>query len=86
MQDGETIALGGLILDNRNNARNGIPVLSDIPVIGSLFRTDSRQNGRTELLVLLSPKIVRNAKEARDMTDDLRDRMRLVKPLESRAR
>jgi hypothetical protein len=36
--------------------------------------------------VLLSPKIVRNAKEARDMTDDLRDRMRLVKPLEPRAR
>ena len=86
VQDGETIALGGLILDNRNTARNGIPVLSDIPVVGSLFRTDSRQNGRTELLVLLSPKIVRNAKEARDMTDDLRDRMRLVRPLETRAR
>jgi general secretion pathway protein D len=86
VQDGETIALGGLILDNQNNARNGIPVLSDIPVVGSLFRTDTRKNSRTELLVLLSPRIVRNAKEARDMTDDLRDRMRLVKPLEPRAR
>jgi general secretion pathway protein D len=86
VQDGETIALGGLILDNQNNARNGIPVLSDIPVVGSLFRTDTRKNSRTELLVLLSPRIVRNAKEARDMTDDLRDRMRMVKPLEPRAR
>jgi general secretion pathway protein D len=86
VQDGETIALGGLILDNQNNARSGIPVLSNIPVVGALFRTDTRKNARTELLVLLSPKIVRNAKEARDMTDDLRDRMRLVKPLEPRAR
>ena len=86
VQDGETIALGGLILDNQNNTRSGIPVLSNIPVVGSLFRTDTRKNSRTELLVLLSPKIVRNAKEARDMTDDLRDRMRLVKPLEPRAR
>jgi general secretion pathway protein D len=86
VQDGETIALGGLILDNQNHTRAGIPVLSDIPVVGSLFRTDTRKNARTELLVLLSPKIVRNAKEARDLTDDLRDRMRLVKPLEPRAR
>jgi len=86
VQDGETIALGGLILDNQTNDRSGIPVLSSIPVVGSLFRTDTRKFGRTELLVLLSPKIVRNAKEARDMTDELRDRMRLVKPLEPRAR
>jgi general secretion pathway protein D len=86
VQDGETIALGGLILDNQTNDRSGIPVLSSIPVVGSLFRTDTRKYGRTELLVLLSPKIVRNAKEARDMTDELRDRMRLVKPLEPRAR
>jgi general secretion pathway protein D len=86
VQDGETIALGGLILDNQNSSRNGIPVLSDIPVVGGLFRTDARKNSRTELLVLLSPKIIRNVKEARDITDELRDRMRLVKPLEPRAR
>jgi general secretion pathway protein D len=86
VQDGETVALGGLILDNQNSSRNGIPVLSDIPVVGGLFRTDARKNSRTELLVLLSPKIVRNVKEARDITDELRDRMRLVKPLEPRAR
>jgi general secretion pathway protein D len=86
VRDGETIALGGLILDNQNTSRNGVPLLSEIPVVGGLFRTDTRKNARTELLVLLSPRIVRNAKEARDMTDDLRDRMRLVKPLEPRAR
>jgi general secretion pathway protein D len=86
VRDGETIALGGLILDNQNTSRNGVPLLSEIPVFGGLFRTDTRKNARTELLVLLSPRIVRNTKEARDMTDDLRDRMKLVKPLEPRAR
>jgi len=86
VRDGETIALGGLILDNQNTSRNGVPLLSEIPVFGGLFRTDTRKNARTELLVLLSPRIVRNTKEARDMTEDLRDRMKLVKPLEPRAR
>jgi general secretion pathway protein D len=86
VRDGETIALGGLILDNQNTSRSGVPLLSEIPVFGGLFRTDTRKNARTELLVLLSPRIVRNTKEARDMTDDLRDRMKLVKPLEPRAR
>jgi general secretion pathway protein D len=84
VQDGETIALGGLITNNMNNAKSGLPILSDIPVLGSLFGTSSRSNARTELLVLLTPRIIRNAKEARDMTDDLRNRMRAVRPLESK--
>jgi general secretion pathway protein D len=84
VQDGETIALGGLIIDNRNNSRSGVPVLSDIPILGALFRTTTKSNARTELLVLLTPRIVRNAQEARGMTDELRERMRTVKPLEPR--
>ena len=85
VQDGETIALGGLILDNQTLDKNGVQVLQDIPILGNLFRTTTRKNARTELLVLLSPKIIRNAKEAHDMTDELRERMRLVRPLEIRA-
>jgi len=86
VQDGETVALGGLILDNQTNNRQGIPVLSDIPIVGNLFRTTTKNTGRTELLVLLTPRIVRNAGEARSMTDELRNRMRAVKPLEIKAR
>jgi len=82
VQDGETVALGGLILDNQTNGRQGIPVLSDIPIVGNLFRTTTKNTGRTELLVLLTPRIVRNAEGARSMTDELRNRMRAVKPLE----
>jgi general secretion pathway protein D len=85
VQDGETVALGGLILDNQTNGRQGIPVLSDIPIVGSLFGTTTKNTGRTELLVLLTPRIVRNAEGARSMTDELRNRMRAVKPLEIKA-
>lgn len=86
VKDGETVALGGLILDNQTNGRQGIPVLSDIPIVGNLFGTTTKNVGRTELLVLLTPRIVRNSGDARSMTDELRNRMRAVKPLEIRAR
>jgi general secretion pathway protein D len=86
VQDGQTIALGGLILDNRNVGRQGIPILSDIPIFGALFSQRSKTAARTELLVLLTPRILRDAKEARQATDELRERMRAVKPLELRAR
>jgi general secretion pathway protein D len=85
VQDGETIALGGLIIDNQTKGKSGVPLLSSIPLIGPLlFSSTSKSAARTELLVLLTPKILRNAQEARATTDELRDRMRALKPLEQR--
>jgi general secretion pathway protein D len=81
VHDGETIALGGLIRENRDDSRSGIPILSDIPLLGPAFRSTSRQNARTELIVLLTPRVVRNAGDAREITDDLRNEMRALKPL-----
>jgi general secretion pathway protein D len=78
MQDGQTIALGGLILQNHTDDKSGIPVLSHIPIVGSLFGTTTHQSGRTELVVLLTPKIVRNATEARTMTNELRSRLNSI--------
>jgi general secretion pathway protein D len=86
VQDGETVALGGLILDNRTVDHNGIPILKDIPVVGSLFGQSSDTKARTELLVLLTPRILRDQQDATAATDELRERMRSVKPLELRAR
>jgi general secretion pathway protein D len=81
VHDGETIALGGLITENNSDTKSGIPVLSEIPVVGPLFRTTNRSNNRTELIVLLSPRVVRGVNDAREMTDDLRGRIRALKPL-----
>ncbi len=75
VQDGETVALGGLIQDTNSLTKNGIPLLSSIPVIGAAFGTTDHNVERTELLVLLSPKIVHNAVDARAVTEELRNRL-----------
>ncbi len=75
VQNGETIALGGLIRDSRNRTRSGIPVLSRLPLFGPLFGTTQNTKERTELLVLLTPRVVRDAGEARAVTRELRERL-----------
>jgi general secretion pathway protein D len=81
VKDGETIALGGLISENRSDTKSGIPVLDEIPVVGPFFRSTDRSNGRTELLVMLSPRVVRNSNDAAAMTNDLLGSMRTIQPL-----
>lgn len=75
VQDGETLALGGLITDSKTHTRTGIPLLGSLPVVGALFRSTDDTTARTELLVLLSPHVVRNLQEAREATQELRRRM-----------
>ena len=52
-----TIVLGGLITDTRNTSKNGIPYLSRLPVVGSLFRSTTKNRDRTELIVLMRPEV-----------------------------
>lgn len=86
VQDGEAIAIGGLIRDRNEQTESGIPVLKDIPYLGFLFGTTSNRNNRTELLVLLKPRVVGNQEEAQRMTDEIRRRLHGVLELEERAR
>jgi general secretion pathway protein D len=81
VNSGETIALGGLIRDSNTEAVTGVPLLSDIPILGNLFKTTSDIKRRTELLVLLTPRVVRNSGDARTITEDLRRRLRAVQGL-----
>jgi len=81
VKSGETVALGGLIRDNKANTITGVPLLSDIPVLGNLFKTTTDFQRRTELLVLLTPRVVRDSVDARTVTDELRRRLRAVEPL-----
>ena len=80
VKDGATIALGGLILRNKTVGNSGLPLLSDIPVLGALFGTQTRNDDRTELLVLLTPRIIRDSEEARNVTEELRNRLEAIKP------
>ncbi len=86
IRDGETVALGGLIRDNRSNGRSGIPILHDIPYVGALFGDTSSSTTRTELIVLLTPHVLRTEQDARGITEELRRRMHGLMPIEMRAR
>jgi len=81
IQDGQTVALGGLITDTRQRTSSGIPYLSEIPVLGSLFGTQGNKRDRTELLVLLTPHVVRNNEDALSVTEELRSKMTHIAPL-----
>lgn len=80
VQSGQTIVLGGLILENNKNAEGGIPGVYKVPVVGKLFGSTEESAKRTELVVLLTPRVVRNQKEAGEVTEAFRDRLQRLQP------
>ena len=80
VQSGETVVLGGLIRENDNTSGSGIPGLREIPVLGWFFGASNDQITRTELVVLITPRAVRGAVEAREVTDEFREKMDSLKP------
>jgi general secretion pathway protein D len=55
--NGATIVLGGLIMDQKEDKRSGIPILDRLPVVGALFRSTSKTKNRTELIILMRPEV-----------------------------
>lgn len=81
VEDGQTIALGGLITETNQSDNSGLPYLRNLPFLGPLFGTTTDSKDRTELLILLTPRVVRNSTDAQRITDELREKIRSVKPL-----
>jgi len=75
VRDGETIILGGIIRNNVTSTVKKIPLLGDIPILGQLFRSTEKGNVKTELLVFLTPRIVKDPDEARKLRDEEFKRM-----------
>ncbi|TAN37652.1 MAG: hypothetical protein EPN25_15140 [Nitrospirae bacterium] len=73
-KDGETIIIGGLIREDISKAKDGIPFLNKIPIIGNLFGNTTDDNTRTELIILLTPHVMKNLKEAGEVTKEYLDR------------
>lgn len=69
--DGQTIILGGLILDSTTVTDNKVPVLGDIPLLGSLFQKKSNAKSRTELMILITPRIIRDTVDLDDFGSKL---------------
>jgi len=81
IQSGDTIMLAGLITDSGTDGHSGIPGLSRIPVVGALFGSKTRNSRRSEVIVLLTPTIVRNGQESRQLTDEYSRRFRAMEPI-----
>jgi general secretion pathway protein D len=81
VQGGQTVLLGGLIRDRDSVDKAGVPGLSQIPILGSLFGRNSKATEREELLVLITPTVIESADRAQSLTDEYRQRFRGLQPL-----
>lgn len=77
-QDGQTIVIGGLIQEQSSDAREGIPFLSKIPLLGYLFGSTTETYERRELIILLTPHVIKNQQAAGAITSDYMKRLKGV--------
>ncbi len=68
VKDGQTMVIGGLITDDRESSNGKIPILGDLPLIGSLFKNTDKSKDKTELLIFLTPRVVSTTEEAKALT------------------
>lgn len=74
LADGQSMLLGGLISSSKSDAKTKVPLLGDIPVLGSVFQNRRKTGTRTELLMLITPYVVEDATQAKEITDEIRSR------------
>ena len=75
IQDGQTVGMAGLIRDNLSEGNSGLPFLKDIPLLGTLLSSQNNARARSELLVLITPHVVHDQRDARALTEDLRSQL-----------
>ncbi len=86
VHSGDTVMLAGLIRDEMGRGSSGFPGLSRIPIIGGLFGQQRSSTGRSEVIILLTPVIIRSAQEAAELTDEYSRRFRAMEPLNPKPR
>lgn len=81
VQSGQTVLLGGLIKQDNSDTVSAVPYLGRVPGLRWLFGNTSKSKNRTELIVLITPRVVTSNSQARQVTDDYRQQLQLIKPL-----
>ena len=76
VQDGDTIAIGGIIQETSTESSSGVPVLHRLPVIGSLFGSKTTSKDRTELVIFLTPRVIYDTNQVTEASDELKSRMK----------
>ncbi|PZU97892.1 MAG: hypothetical protein DCE90_05195 [Pseudanabaena sp.] len=64
LRDGQTLVLSGVIRDSERNVTTKVPILGDLPIIGALFRSDSNINTRSEVVIIVTPRIIDDSQDA----------------------
>lgn len=85
-QSGETLIFAGLIQNKRTFSTSGLPVLSKIPVIGGLFGKQGYRDEKTELVLLITPKLIADVANAREALDELRRKMPMLDAMYPKAK
>jgi general secretion pathway protein D len=78
VKDGESLALGGLMQDRSSVGRSQLPILGEVPVVGNLFKSKDDSIKRTELVIIITPRVVRDVNQMQGITDEFRDRLNLT--------
>ena len=81
VRDGDTVMLAGLIRQFDDSGTSGVPGLSRLPVVGGLFGRQNVEQSRREILVLITPRVVRSTQGTRALTDDYLERFHGMAPL-----
>ncbi len=78
LRDGSSIVIGGLMSQRQSGGGNGIPLLKDVPVLGNLFKSQSRSKNKTELVLMIVPYIVGSNDRATELTRAIGDQLELL--------
>ncbi|WP_112297970.1 type II secretion system secretin GspD [Pseudomonas luteola] len=81
VQSGQTVLLGGLIQQSEAETDNSVPYLSRIPGLHWLFGSTARNKGRSELIVLITPRVITSNSQASQITDEYRQQLQLISPI-----
>jgi general secretion pathway protein D len=81
VQDGDTIAIGGIINESSTESSAGFPFLHRLPIVGYAFGTKKYSKARTELIVFMTPRVIYDTNEIADASDELKNRVKQLKKL-----
>jgi general secretion pathway protein D len=81
LQDGDTIAIGGIIDEQNTYATSGIPYLNRLPAIGWLFGSRSYNKSRTELIMFVTPKVIYDNNGVTEASEELKERLKDVQKM-----
>lgn len=80
-KDKETLVIGGLIQDRKDDSASGIPFISKIPLLGGLFRFTNKSRSKTELLILITPTVISNPEQSKTVKDEMTNKLGGLKKL-----